>query len=185
VRDPRLAVVTPTLNEVGNIGVLVSKLLALQPCPSVYVMDDASTDGTLESLEALSTEQANLHLVRRAGPRGYGRACTEGLERAVEEGAELVLQMDADLSHDPCTGFRLWRGSLLERLALGDIGSDGYAFLVETLFRASRIGARITEIPIIFVERESGESKLSRKVFLESALLPWRLTARRLFSRPR
>ena len=241
MRDPRLAVVTPTLNEVGNIGVLVSKLLALQPCPSVYVMDDASTDGTLESLEALSTEQANLHLVRRAGPRGYGRACTEGLERAVEEGAELVLQMDADLSHDPCyipsmieaaaeadlvlgsryidgisvvrwslrrlmlssaansyvrllaglrvrdctTGFRLWRGSLLERLALGDIGSDGYAFLVETLFRASRIGARITEIPIIFVERESGESKLSRKVFLESALLPWRLTARRLFSRPR
>jgi dolichol-phosphate mannosyltransferase len=56
--------------------------------------------------------------------------------------------------------------------------SDGYSFLVEMLFVAAGQGSRIAEVPITFVERRLGESKLSRAVLLESALTPWRLIAR-------
>ena len=56
--------------------------------------------------------------------------------------------------------------------------SDGYSFLVEMLFFAAGQGARIAEVPITFVERRQGESKLSRAVLVESALTPWRLIAR-------
>ena len=56
--------------------------------------------------------------------------------------------------------------------------SDGYSFLVEMLFVAAGQGSRIAEVPITFVERRQGESKLSRAVLLESALTPWRLIAR-------
>ena len=57
--------------------------------------------------------------------------------------------------------------------------SDGYSFLVEMLFVAHSRGARIREVPITFVERRQGESKLSSGVLLESALTPWRLIASR------
>jgi dolichol-phosphate mannosyltransferase len=86
---------------------------------------------------------------------------------------------------DCTTGFRLWRRPLLERIGLERIHSDGYSFLVETLFRATRAGARIREVPIIFVERKFGESNLSAKVVLESAWLPWRLFAARVGARLR
>ena len=57
--------------------------------------------------------------------------------------------------------------------------SDGYSFLVEMLFVASAMGNRIAEVPITFVERRRGESKLTSGVLLESAVTPWRLVARR------
>jgi dolichol-phosphate mannosyltransferase len=62
--------------------------------------------------------------------------------------------------------------------------SDGYAFLTEMLFQAHARGARIGEVPIVFVERRMGASKLSGGVLLESALTPWRLRLRNLFGRP-
>ena len=57
--------------------------------------------------------------------------------------------------------------------------SDGYAFLVEMLFRASQAGSRIGEVPIIFVERRVGQSKISSGVLAESLITPWRLRWRR------
>lgn len=235
----RLAVVIPTWNEAGNVDVLVESLFALDLDlgleVSVWVMDDGSTDGTLEALDAIAARRPLLHVVRRPGPRGYGRSCVDGLLRALGDGADLLLQMDGDLSHDPqyvsallaaasradlvlgsryangisvvnwslsrlllstaanryvralaglplsdcTTGYRLWRRALLERLRLSDVRSEGYSFLVEMLFRASRAGARIEEVPIVFVERRSGTSKLSGRVVVESALLPWKLLAQR------
>jgi dolichol-phosphate mannosyltransferase len=86
---------------------------------------------------------------------------------------------------DCTTGFRLWRRPLLERIGLEQIHSDGYSFLVETLFRATRLGGRVVEVPIIFVERQFGESNLSKRVVLESAVLPWRLLATRIRARLR
>jgi dolichol-phosphate mannosyltransferase len=75
-----------------------------------------------------------------------------------------------------CTGgFRAWRRRALERLPLDRIVSDGYSFQVETLFEAVRRGATVTEVPIVFVERREGQSKLSTRIFLESLLMPWRL----------
>jgi dolichol-phosphate mannosyltransferase len=78
---------------------------------------------------------------------------------------------------DCTSGYRCWRRDALSRLALDDFISDGYSFLVEMLYVASRQGCRIAEVPITFVERRQGESKLSRAVLAESAITPWRLIA--------
>jgi glycosyltransferase involved in cell wall biosynthesis len=80
---------------------------------------------------------------------------------------------------DCTTGFRCWRREALERLPLNRITSDGYAFLVELAWEATVAGCTVVEVPITFVERRQGASKLSGRVVLESALLPWRLAARR------
>jgi dolichol-phosphate mannosyltransferase len=80
-------------------------------------------------------------------------------------------------AHDCTTGYRCWRRTALAGLPLDSFFSDGYSFLVEMLFVAARSGCRIAEVPITFVERREGESKVSRAVLLESAITPWRLIA--------
>ena len=70
------------------------------------------------------------------------------------------------------------RREALERLPLASIRSDGYAFIVELAWEASRAGLRCAEVPITFVERREGASKLSSGVIVESAIVPWRLAAR-------
>ena len=81
-------------------------------------------------------------------------------------------------AHDCTSGYRCWRREALAALSLDDFFSDGYSFLVEMLFVASRNGFRIAEVPITFVERREGESKVSAGVLIESAITPWRLIAR-------
>jgi dolichol-phosphate mannosyltransferase len=78
---------------------------------------------------------------------------------------------------DCTSGYRCWRRDALARLPLDRLGSDGYAFLVEMLYAAARRGCRVAEVPITFVERRRGESKLSRAVVVESAIAPWRIIA--------
>jgi dolichol-phosphate mannosyltransferase len=86
--------------------------------------------------------------------------------------------------NDCTSGYRCWRREALARLPLDSIVSEGYAFLVEMLYDASRLGCRMTEVPIVFVERRHGTSKLSSSVLFESLLIPWRLVLRaRLQSR--
>ena len=77
--------------------------------------------------------------------------------------------------HDCTSGFRCWRREALARLPLDGMVSNGYAFIVEMLFEASRHGCRIGEVPIIFVERRLGQSKVSGRVLVESLIVPWRL----------
>jgi dolichol-phosphate mannosyltransferase len=76
---------------------------------------------------------------------------------------------------DITAGFRCWRRSALARLPLESIASDGYAFLMEVTFQAAARGTRIAEVPIVFVERRQGSSKLSWAVLDESLRMPWRL----------
>jgi len=80
---------------------------------------------------------------------------------------------------DCTTGYRCWRREALASLPLDRFLSDGYSFLMEMLFVAAQKGLHITEVPITFVERREGESKVSRAVLLESAIVPWRLIATR------
>ncbi len=80
--------------------------------------------------------------------------------------------------HDCTSGFRCWRRELLAQLPLDRIVSDGYAFLVELAWEASARDGRIVEVPITFVERREGASKMSGRVIVESVFLPWRLRAR-------
>jgi dolichol-phosphate mannosyltransferase len=90
--------------------------------------------------------------------------------------ANLYIRSVTRLSPRDCTsGYRCWRRATLASLPLDGIFSDGYAFLVETLYMAARRHVRIAEVPITFVERRLGESKLSRGVLMESMLMPWRL----------
>ena len=78
---------------------------------------------------------------------------------------------------DCTSGFRCWRREALARIPLDQITSDGYSFLVEVTFQAATAGVGIAEVPIVFVERRQGSSKLSTSVLVESIITPWRLRA--------
>jgi hypothetical protein len=82
-------------------------------------------------------------------------------------------------ARDCTSGYRCWRRAAMAGLPLDRFFSDGYSFLVEMLFVASRRGCHIAEVPITFVERREGESKVSRAVLIESAITPWRLISNR------
>jgi dolichol-phosphate mannosyltransferase len=93
--------------------------------------------------------------------------------------ANRYIRLVTSLAASDCTsGFRCWRREALARLPIGSMVSDGYAFLVEMLFEAHKRGLRIGEVPIVFVERRQGQSKLSSGVLLESLMMPWRLVLR-------
>lgn len=92
--------------------------------------------------------------------------------------ANIYIRCVTRLGARDCTsGYRCWRRAALASLPLDTFFSDGYSFLVEMLFVAARRGCRVAEVPITFVERREGASKVSRGVLLESAITPWRLVA--------
>jgi dolichol-phosphate mannosyltransferase len=94
--------------------------------------------------------------------------------------ANRYIRAVTSLTPRDCTsGYRCWRREALARLPLERMVSEGYAFLVEMLFEATRRGCQIGEVPIIFVERRVGQSKVSTPVLVESLVTPWRLRFRR------
>jgi dolichol-phosphate mannosyltransferase len=233
---PTVLVVVPTYNERDNLPLLAKGVLA-QEGYRMLVVDDGSPDGTGAIADGLATQYpGRVEVMHRTGPRGLGRSYVDGLRKAIAQAdVDLVVQMDADLSHNPeylpalaaatadndvvigsrylngvsvvnwplhriflsafankyirtvtsltprdCTsGFRCWRREALAKLPLDGMVSDGYAFLVEMLFEAGRRKLRIGEVPIIFVERRQGQSKVSSSVLLESLITPWRLIFRK------
>lgn len=72
-------------------------------------------------------------------------------------------------------GFKCFRRRVLEAVDWSRVRSDGYAFQIEITFKAWRKGFRIREIPIVFVDRKAGESKMSRRIVWEAAWMVWRL----------
>ena len=99
--------------------------------------------------------------------------------RMLSRMANMYIRATTRLAVRDCTsGYRCWRRDALAALPLDQIVSDGYSFLVETLFMAARRGARIGEVPITFVERRQGESKLTSSVLIESVTTPLRLVTR-------
>jgi dolichol-phosphate mannosyltransferase len=98
---------------------------------------------------------------------------------ALSTAANRYIRFVTGLPVNDCTsGYRCWRREALELVHLERVRSQGYAFLVETLYLAWRAECRVTEVPIIFVERRQGASKLSSGTLLESVLIPWRLRLR-------
>ena len=79
---------------------------------------------------------------------------------------------------DATAGYRCWRRATLLALPLATLASSGYSFQVEMAWETVQRGLRVVEVPIVFVERAKGRSKLNRSAILESALLPWRLRGR-------
>jgi dolichol-phosphate mannosyltransferase len=228
-------VVLPTYNERPNLERVAAGILA-HDFASLLVVDDQSPDGTGAIADALA-EQTNgrVRVLHRTGARGLGLAYVDGLTHAIASGADAIIQMDADLSHDPkylpdlvgaldqhdlvigsrylhgvsvvnwplhrialsafanryirtvtglsthdCTsGFRAWRRDALARQPLHAVRAGGYAFLTEMLYGAAKTGCRIGEVPIVFVERQEGYSKVSSRVLGESLVTPWRLVLSR------
>jgi dolichol-phosphate mannosyltransferase len=228
-------VIVPTYNERDNVPPLVDALLAHDGV-GVLVVDDNSPDGTGAVADDVAARHARrVSVLHRTTDRGFGRSYVDGIRQALCGPVDLIVQMDADFSHDParvpallaasagadvvigsryvagggirnwstrrrllsrfanmyvravtglqagdCTsGFRCWRRDALAALPLDQFVSDGYSFLVEMLFVAAQQGRRIAEVPITYVERREGESKMSHGVILESAITPWRLIATR------
>ena len=96
------------------------------------------------------------------------------LSRFANSYIRLVTRLRA---RDCTSGYRCWRREALASIQLRNFTSEGYSFLVEMLYAAAAARLRFAEVPITFVERRLGESKLSKAVLIESALTPWRLVA--------
>jgi dolichol-phosphate mannosyltransferase len=93
--------------------------------------------------------------------------------------ANRYIRLITGLASCDCTsGFRLWRREALADLPVARARAGGYAFLTEMLYEAARAGRRIGEVPITFVERRAGQSKVTVRVLVESLLTPLRLARR-------
>ena len=99
--DGSVWVILPTYDEAENLEAVVGGVRAAAPEAQILVVDDNSRDGTAELADALAAEDAGLHVLHRPGKAGIGRAYTAGFAYALDAGAGLVIEMDADLSHDP------------------------------------------------------------------------------------
>lgn len=111
--------------------------------------------------------------VRGGGTRNWGL-----LRKAISKGGSLYTALFLRMGvKDPTGGFKCFRREVLERLDLDAITPRGYAFQIETTYRVKRLGFRVLELPITFVDREAGVSKMSRAVVLEAM---WRVPLLRL-----
>jgi dolichol-phosphate mannosyltransferase len=100
------------------------------------------------------------------------------IRRVISRGASLYTALFLQMGvRDPTGGFKCFRRSVLETLDLDAITAKGYAFQIETTYRAKQAGFRIVEVPITFVDRTAGHSKMSRTIVLEAI---WRVPLLRL-----
>jgi len=74
---------------------------------------------------------------------------------------------------DATGGFKCWRREALERVAVGRVRSNGYAFQIETTYRAWKRGCDIHEVPILFLDRTTGDSKMTRRIGMEALWIVW------------
>lgn len=229
----KTVVVVPTYNELESIGYVVRSIFSLGiPELSMLVVDDNSPDGTGARADELALEYP-ITVMHRSEKQGLGTAYINAFRSILSSVSrpDYVIQMDADLSHNPkdiirflekikdCDvvlgsryvygggtenwnilrkiisrlgcffsrvilslpyrdltgGFKCYRADVLDRLNLDLLSSVGYNFQIETTYYAHKQGARICEIPIIFVERKSGISKFNVAIIVESFIKTLRL----------
>jgi len=150
----------------------------------IFEMDcDFSHDPNDVPRLAKAADDADLVLgsryVRGGGTRNWGL-----LRRFISRGGSLYAQVLLQLGiRDLTGGFKCYRREVLERIDLDSISSLGYAFQIETTYRALRAGFRVVEVPITFADREVGGSKMSKAIVLEAVWKVPLLRARALFGR--
>ena len=224
-----VVVVVPTYNEVDNLPRIYERLRGYGATVGLLVVDDDSPDGTGRVADGLAAHDPHMWVLHRPGKSGLGRAYVDGMLSCLRAGAKVVVEMDADGSHQPeelgrltdaiaqgadvaigsryvgtgtvlgwarhrsalsragnlyarralaisvrdlTSGFRAYTTDALRSIDVASIRSEGYAFQIEMAFRAVRQGLRVVEVPITFVERQTGTSKMSVKVALEAL---WRV----------
>ncbi|GFH38531.1 polyprenol monophosphomannose synthase [Streptomyces pacificus] len=226
----RALVIIPTYDEAENIEPIVSRVRAAVPEADILVADDNSPDGTGKIADGLSAGDGQVHVLHRKGKEGLGAAYLAGFRWGIDHGYGVLVEMDADGSHQPeelprlltalkgadlvlgsrwvpggrvvnwpksreflsrggstysrlllgvpirdvTGGFRAFRKETLEGLGLDGVASQGYCFQVDLARRAVEAGFHVVEVPITFVERELGDSKMSRDIVVEAL---WRVTA--------
>ncbi len=227
-RPPRALVCLPTYDERENLVPVVEAILAAAPV-EVLVVDDDSPDGTGRLADELAAREPRVHVLHRTRKQGLGKAYLAAFAWALGRDYQLVLEMDADFSHDPrylpamlakaeeadlvlgsryvpgggtenwglgrrvlsrggslyartilgvpirdlTGGFKCFRRSVLESIDLPSVECSGYAFQIELTYRAIRKGFRVAEVPIVFVDRRVGRSKMSRRIVLEAVRKVW------------
>ena len=234
-------VVLPTYEEAENLPGIAAAILAALPGATLLVVDDNSPDGTGVLADEMAAADPRIRVRHRPGKQGLGRAYLDGFRVALDGGARVVVQMDADWSHDPAVlplliapvereradlaigsryvrggrvedwgigrrlisrggsvfagvvlglrphdltgGFKAWRATTLAALPFDGIHAGGYVFQIEMTHRASRAGARVTEVPITFKDRRVGRSKMSRRIIVEALLVVVRLRAEEISAR--
>lgn len=97
----RAVIVVPTYQEADNVGELLHRLRSAAPDADIVVVDDNSPDGTADAVDALGAELGRIEVLRRERKGGLGSAYRAGFRRALDGGYDVIVQMDADLSHDP------------------------------------------------------------------------------------
>lgn len=93
--------IVPTYNEADNLGPITTAILDVLPAATVLVVDDDSPDGTGRLADELAAGEPRVRVLHRAAKQGLGRAYLDGFAVALAGGAQVVVQMDADFSHDP------------------------------------------------------------------------------------
>ncbi len=219
-------VVLPTYNEAANLAAISAAILAALPGCTLLVGDDGSPDGTGDMADRMAAANDRVRVRHRTAKEGLGRAYLDGFGVALAGGAEVVVQMDADWSHDPGAlpslvgpvldgradlvigsrytagggtanwglvrriisrsgslfartllrlapndltgGFKAWRSATLASVPADGIRAGGYVFQIEMTYRATRLGARVLEVPILFRDRLAGQSKMSRRIIFEA-----------------
>jgi dolichol-phosphate mannosyltransferase len=135
--------------------------------------DPADVPRLIAAAEAGADLVLGSRYVAGGGTRNWGL-----LRRLISRGGSLYTALFLRMGvRDPTGGFKCFRRTALERLDLDAITPRGYAFQIETTYRLKQLGCRVVEIPITFVDREVGTSKMSRAVFLEAV---WRVPLLRL-----
>jgi dolichol-phosphate mannosyltransferase len=109
--------------------------------------------------------------IRGGGIEGWGVG-----RHFVSKGGSLYARSILGLPiRDLTSGYKAFSRRALEAIDLGSVHSNGYSFQIEMTYRAVRKGMRVKEVPIVFIDRRAGRSKMSRKIFLEAVGMVWRL----------
>jgi dolichol-phosphate mannosyltransferase len=233
----RTVIIMPTYNERQNLESIAGRVRTAMPAADLLVVDDSSPDGTGDVADKLAETDPHVQVMHRTEKAGLGRAYIAGFGWALDRGYDVIVEMDADGSHQPehlqalvgaldhadlsigsrwvrggkvvnwpksrealsraanmytrgmlgigvrdaTAGFRAYRAAMLRKISLDQVQSAGYCFQIDLTNRVARAGLRIAEVPITFVEREHGASKMSNSIILEAF---WRVaqwgTARRI-----
>jgi dolichol-phosphate mannosyltransferase len=117
--EPRTLVILPTYNERATIAEVLAGVLAAGPDVEALVVDDGSPDGTGDLVRTFAAQERRVRLIERSGKQGLASAYLLGFRKALEEGYDLVVEMDADLSHRPQDLSRLLDGASRYDLTIG------------------------------------------------------------------
>lgn len=222
----RILVIVPTYNEREALPLIVKRIRAAVPEADILVADDNSPDGTGTIADSLADTDEHVQVMHRHGKEGLGAAYIAGFTWGLQNNYDVLVEMDADGSHQPeqlprlldalrdadlvlgsrwiagggtqnwskarellsrggnvytramlgvpihdaTGGYRAFRADTLRRLDLHTVASQGYCFQVDLAWRTVQRGMVVKEVPITFVERSVGDSKMSKAIVAEALL---------------